>query len=264
MRRPAFAAAALALGGLAAFMPALGGALLALACCAGTRRWQLAAACGLTAAWIVGAFYYPLQWPLTSKAQVLVLAGVALGVLAWTQRRGNTITQAASSSRRADSLPRRAGVALCALGVIAVASMGIWQKQALIRNGRPVLLALAPVDPRSLMQGDYMRLEFALPDVMRQQLEDWDRDDPPRLVVAIDGLGVAVPLRLHDGSAVATGESLIRLAFRQGRWVVVTDAWHFEEGRSRRFEGARYGEFRVGGDGDALLVGLRDGRLGPL
>lgn len=36
-------------------------------------------------------------------------------------------------------------------------------KQTLIAEGRPVFLELGPVDPRSLMQGDYMRLAFGLP-----------------------------------------------------------------------------------------------------
>ncbi len=36
------------------------------------------------------------------------------------------------------------------------------QKEVTIRNGRAIALQLAPRDPRSLMQGDYMRLEFAI------------------------------------------------------------------------------------------------------
>ena len=44
--------------------------------------------------------------------------------------------------------------------VLAVAS-GIWQREQLLGSGRVVILELAPVDPRSLMQGDYMALTFA-------------------------------------------------------------------------------------------------------
>ena len=38
----------------------------------------------------------------------------------------------------------------------------VLQKERLLRQGRPVLLELAPRDPRSLMQGDYMDLDYAL------------------------------------------------------------------------------------------------------
>ena len=38
----------------------------------------------------------------------------------------------------------------------------ILKKEELLSNGQLVLLELAPVDPRSLMQGDYMRLRYAI------------------------------------------------------------------------------------------------------
>jgi uncharacterized membrane-anchored protein len=47
--------------------------------------------------------------------------------------------------------------------VLVVANLGIWQKEDLVANGQPVFVALAPVDPRSLLQGDYMRLNFRVP-----------------------------------------------------------------------------------------------------
>ena len=34
----------------------------------------------------------------------------------------------------------------------------VYQKEQTLKDGQLVLLQLAPVDPRSLMQGDYMRL----------------------------------------------------------------------------------------------------------
>ena len=82
LRRPANAGVALVLAALAWFMPALGGALLILAGCATSARWRLAASAGLAAAWIVGAFYYQLQWPLVNKALVLLASGALIGALA--------------------------------------------------------------------------------------------------------------------------------------------------------------------------------------
>jgi uncharacterized membrane-anchored protein len=53
--------------------------------------------------------------------------------------------------------------------VLGVANYDIWQKQQVVDNGQQVLLKLRPVDPRSLMQGDFMRLRYpdiALPDFL--------------------------------------------------------------------------------------------------
>ena len=48
---------------------------------------------------------------------------------------------------------------LIALGFVNYA---IFQKEELIENGQPVFLRLAPVDPRSLIQGDYMALGYEI------------------------------------------------------------------------------------------------------
>ena len=51
-----------------------------------------------------------------------------------------------------------AGLAL----VLVTINTSILTKERLLRDGTVLRLALAPVDPRSLMQGDYMALSFAL------------------------------------------------------------------------------------------------------
>ncbi len=46
--------------------------------------------------------------------------------------------------------------------ILAVMNTAIWQKEQILAEGETVYLKLAPVDPRSLMQGDYMRLRYAI------------------------------------------------------------------------------------------------------
>ena len=43
-----------------------------------------------------------------------------------------------------------------------------------------------------------------------------------------------------------------------------TNAFFFQEGTAKRYEAARYGEFRVASDGELLLTGLRGKELQPL
>jgi uncharacterized membrane-anchored protein len=45
--------------------------------------------------------------------------------------------------------------------VLGVANYDIWQKQQVVENGQQILLELRPVDPRSLIQGDFMRLRYS-------------------------------------------------------------------------------------------------------
>ena len=54
-----------------------------------------------------------------------------------------------------------------ALGLI---NWSIYQKEQHLRHGDVIKLKLAPVDPRSLMQGDYMALRFELANQIREVL----------------------------------------------------------------------------------------------
>lgn len=262
LRKGWSAAASAAVIGLAWLMPSLGAVLLILAVCATEGRWRLAAAAGVAAAWIIGAFYYQLAFPLATKALIMVGAGTLFGALAWFALRGSTLMQGAARMR-ADTPQARLGIAVCALAVLAVANIGIWQKETLIAEGKPVFVELGPVDPRSLMQGDYMRLAFRLP-VNRFDQSRGGGAKRPRAVGKIDARGIATLDRLDDGSPLAPGEIAIELTPTGRGWTLVTDAWYFREGDASRWERAKYGEFRVAPDGRALLVGMRGPQLEPL
>lgn len=256
-------AVAAVLAGLSGFVPALGAVLLALAVCCTTQRWRLASAAAFVAAWVLGSFYYQLQWPLATKALVLVGAGGLLGALAWLAP--------AWRAGRADhaSMARRgpAAWAMLAGGLLTllVANGAIWQKQALIAQGRPVFLALAPVDPRSLLQGDYMRLNFGPAGLDDSPLLQSPGSTRPKAVARIDARGVAIVQRgQRPDRALAADELLIELTPKDGRWMLVTDAWFFREGDGERWALARFGEFRVLPDGRALLVGMADADLKPI
>ncbi|MFT3955531.1 MAG: GDYXXLXY domain-containing protein [Piscinibacter sp.] len=265
LRHPAPIGAALVLMGLAAFMPSLGAVLLALAVCVTSRRWRLATAAAVAAAWIVGAFYYQLAWPLTTKALVLAAAGALLAALAaWAARLGTAQTAASGGASPSPSPRASWGLLASLLAVLAVANGAIWQKEALIRDGRPLFVELAPVDPRSLMQGDYMQLNFNLPGEPAERRAGLLRAQRPQLVVHVDQRGVATPRRVDDGTPLADGELRIELSPKDGRWTLVTDAWFFAEGEAERWSRAKYGEFRVDAQGRALLVGLRGAMLEAL
>jgi uncharacterized membrane-anchored protein len=155
---------------------------------------------------------------------------------------------------------RRLIIALSGLLILIVANVGIYQKQHLVDSGRVVLLELAPVDPRSLMQGDYMALRFRVGDeafrsVDRETLQDG------RLVLTVDERNVAKFTRFDSGEPLRAGEILIRYRVRDNTPKFATNAFFFEEGAADAYARARFGEFRVSPSGDAILVKMRDDKL---
>ncbi len=166
-------------------------------------------------------------------------------------------------------------IALGALIVIGAVDLGVVRKETLRRHGDVVFLELVPVDPRSLMQGDYMALRFQ---VAREIERAWEperpaagADDDRTSLRPPDGTIAFAPLAL-DGQGVATlapdaaaAQLRLRYRVRNGAVWPGTNAFFFSEGDADRFRGARYGEFRLDkASGEAMLVGLRDAKLTPL
>lgn len=266
LRKPRYLLACAVFTGLAVLMPSLGAVLLVLSLSASSGRWGTAAAASAAAAWITGALYYQVAYPLATKALILTVAGALFALIAWLAMRDSGPDMADSP---ADPVSRNTpaawiGIALSAIAALSVANIGIWQKEDLIANGRPILVELAPVDPRSLMQGDYMRLNFKLPAQVREINADSRGSARPKVVGKVNAKGVAELTRLDDGRPLGRGEIAIQLTPRKGGHTLVTDAWYFREGEAARWEAAKFGEFRVDDKGKALLVGMRGANLAPL
>ena len=157
---------------------------------------------------------------------------------------------------------RKAVALVAGLALLAFVNVGIYQRERLVAGGQMVLLRLSPVDPRSLMQGDYMRLNFEAADQIPRR--SGRTRGSGHVVVAVDGRGVGRFRRLADGRPLAPGEVALRYRIRGGRPAFATDAYFFEEGQAKAYADAAYGEFRVGEGGEMILTGLRDARLQPL
>ena len=265
LRTPIFGALILTFVALSFAMPSLGATALVLTAALVLRSRAIALAAAVAALWIAGAFYYNLALPLTHKAAILAGTGALLGAfaLAYGARLADIAAQA---SRHAATSPLPMARILAAIGLIATSAVSadaIRSKEALIRDGTPVFIEMAPVDPRSLMQGDYMALRFQLPaGAMRHPPTLGPR---PRAIGTHDENGVLRLTRIGDTrTPIDAKEKMIELIHKRGQWIVVTDAWYFKEGTAKKWEAARYGEFRVLPDGRALLVGLADKDRKPI
>jgi len=244
------------------FMPSLGGAIFVLAVAATSKRYKVAIFAALTAAWVIGAFYYQLHWSLSNKALLLILVAIGLGEMAWFQHKRTVVSGVQSDATnvlKMEGFQARHLLLACGSIVLLVANIGIWQKEDVIANGTPIFVKLAPVDPRSLMQGDYMALNYVIPTIPKAL-----RNMPELYAVAERKQPLGdVQINRIDGpkATLADGEFLIKLKHMPRGWTIVSDAWYFKEGTGKRWENAQYGEFRVKPDGSALLVGLADVNL---
>ena len=151
--------------------------------------------------------------------------------------------------------------ALLVLGTVNIAVVG---KERIKRDGELVYLPLAPVDPRSLVQGDYMALRFAMADAI-------ERRNAADKRLLHNGEVAFVSVKLDDRRIASLSDDpsavsiKLRYLIRNGHVWLGTNAFFFEEGTGERFRGASYGEFRVDREsGEAVLVGLRSSTLTAL
>ena len=155
---------------------------------------------------------------------------------------------------------KRASLIVAVFGLVAVliaANHTIWQRQQVVDNGQPVLLDLRPVDPRSLIQGDYMVLRYA-ETVFPPRAERAELEARGSFVVRLDENDVASFSRFDGGGPLSERE--VRLKYKQidrhGTIRLGAESFFFEEGKAETFNGARYGVLHVDDAGNSVLVGL--------
>lgn len=165
---------------------------------------------------------------------------------------------------------RNLGILIGLALVLGTIGWNVHENEAILAEGQVVRLMLAPVDPRSLLQGDYMALNYEV----HNQLRGARAHDDAYLVVAPDAQGVARFVRSQaQPEPLGAGEVALRYRVREGagRFGIrgdnvrlATNAFFFEEGTGKRYEKAKYGEFRVSPAGEPRLVALLDADLNRL
>ncbi|NQX82297.1 MAG: GDYXXLXY domain-containing protein [Flavobacteriaceae bacterium] len=132
----------------------------------------------------------------------------------------------------------------------------ILQKEELISDGQLILLELAPVDPRSLMQGDYMRLRYAISD----NINSGSISKRGFCVVKLEENGIAKKVRIQENKTpINDNEFLIEYTSKRRRGINIgAESYFFQEGEAKRYETAKYGGIKVDNQGNSLLIGLYD------
>ena len=174
------------------------------------------------------------------------------------------------------------------LGVFFIGFVfSVGRMENLRANGTDILLPLAPVDPRALLMGDYMALDFVVnEDIMNKLRQMYDFSSHSRHEdksnVPSSGLAVVVPtvpkdrrgkeladlqsaypvmafVRMDDGTPLGPGELLLAFKVRGGRTITASTAFYFQEGDAKDYERAQFGRVKLDENGKTLLVALCDG-----
>ncbi len=149
--------------------------------------------------------------------------------------------------------------------ILAFINMEIAGKERIVRDGSVVLLRIAPRDPRSLMQGDYMALRYSIANTVAEAASKAGVTDG-LVIVELQDNDEAQFVEIYDGQSLDQRQHLLRFRMRGDSVRLASDAFFFEEGQGGLYGGARFGELRVNDNGDAVLISLRDSdgkRLGP-
>lgn len=160
---------------------------------------------------------------------------------------------------------RQLALLLSGLAILAGINATVWRYERAMSSGEVVLLRLAPVDPRSLMQGDYMRLNYEIArELTSRDAQTTQNKGSDTLVIRLDAHQVATLVADGKPDRLASDERLLQVHQSERQWQIGPDAYFFEEGTGEQYEAARYGEFRLQADGKTLLVGLRDEAYQPI
>ncbi|MEQ8673214.1 MAG: GDYXXLXY domain-containing protein [Aggregatilineales bacterium] len=148
------------------------------------------------------------------------------------------------------------------LALILITVNGLILREELLRRtGERVLLELAPRDPRSLIQGDYMVLNYAI----ARPLQSNYGLTSGRIVLALDDRAVGSVVRFYEnGDTLAPNEVTLRYRRTNDGISFGVEEFFFQEGDAERYARAAYAELRVDPRGRASLIGLMDANLQPI
>lgn len=144
--------------------------------------------------------------------------------------------------------------------VLGLFHRSLSQKETMLAHGQLVLLKLAPVDPRSLLQGDYMRLNYEITDN-----NFFDEKIPPKgyCIIKLNEKGIAEKIRIQPNQTpLNKGEYLLKYtANKYNDMHIGAESYFFQEGEGKKFEKAIYGGIKIDSNGNTLLTGLYNKNL---
>lgn len=143
--------------------------------------------------------------------------------------------------------------------ILILINWSIYEKEAHLKYGKIVYLKLLPIDPRSLMQGDYMALRFALSDAIYKKISKKNmlNASDGSVIVSLDKQNKGVFKSLDNNKILLNNEIRLEYRVRNSQVKLASNAFFFQEGHAKIYGKAKYGEFRVK-ESKLLLTNMYD------
>jgi len=221
----------------------------------------------------LGGFYYQLSIPLLYKGVLLVSFAVIFAIVTlFLRARYKSPSQSAVENYPVFKAP------IGLVGVFLIALLGavnykVQQFEDVLATGKPVVLKIAPADPRSLMQGDYMVLNYAiLSDLQQSQFSSESNETTGIDELSPSGKKAYILVHLDKNHVATLCEAQseiptdfkhctpnVYLPIRYKGWVpeFPNPDYFFAEGKGEYYAQSEYAEYRFK-DGILLLARLLD------
>ncbi|MFB9325689.1 GDYXXLXY domain-containing protein [Paenibacillus aurantiacus] len=213
------------------------------------------------AAWAVflAVKYYDTAWKLLHKSFSLALAGaLAIALTAFYDRRFGGGAMATVTP-----VPRLRAKVFVSILLLQGALLGgmIAVNETALASGVTVKLELAPLDPRSLLQGDYVQLNYGISTPPQKEvptLEELGYGAKIKVVLAPDAGGVYRFSRLYlEGDALQDGEVALNGKWEGFRIEYGIEHYFIPEGTGADVERtAKFANVVVSRSGNGMIVGL--------
>lgn len=147
--------------------------------------------------------------------------------------------------------------------VLILFNNSIVKKEVILAEGKLILLELTPVDPRSIMQGDFMRLSYKIAET--NSLDSITKSGIAKrgfVVVKTNEKGIAERIRIQPKKTPLNNDEFL-IEYTAGNWNmnIGAESFFFEEGQAEKYEKATYGALKVDHKGNSILVGLYNENL---
>ena len=143
---------------------------------------------------------------------------------------------------------------LAALLVFGMVNLGVYRHETLLKEGKTVYLKLAPVDPRSLMQGDYMRLRYELETQIPRESIPKQRSGK----IIIDCTEQCTFVDFYGNQSLASNQYVMNARFLSYSVHIKPDTFLFQEGLAELYANAKFGVFVFDDNQRYLLAHLAD------
>lgn len=203
--------------------------------------------------------YYDLLWSLLHKSITLAISGIIFLLAAYLWSTYKKPQTANTELENGPVLRNKQKLLVMLLIFVQLGYIGVQAtlNEQLLSNGTSVKLSLEPLDPRSMLQGDYVRLRYEItnPDSLDERTNETYSQKKIQVVLKRGKDGLHHFARMYDGEVLQEDEVLINgITSGYGTIHYGIESYFIPEGTGQEVQNeSRYAYVRISKNGNAIL-----------